>query len=286
MFSAVALILSAGVLAAPASLHEPYRVVVEPSGNLLVADGGSGRIVRVDSKTGRQTVYASGLGRVYDLAYGPGRILYAAASTRIVRFSKAGRRHVVARGLRSPTGLAVTADRSLYVVEGDLDRVLRIGPRGARRIVASRGLDQPIGVALVSGRVYVSDSHHGRVVRVLAERKLESVVTGLALPAGLSAGSGGSLLIIDHIRHYQPGKILRRNADGSIDTLSSGAITAVTSAAVAPDGAVYASSFQAPFVGRVGADGRLRPLGTAARAADRARLGRFDRPRAAGPAAV
>ncbi len=97
--------------------------------------------------------------------------------------------------------------------------------------MASRGLDQPISVALVSGRIYVSDSHHGRIVRVLAERTLESVVTGLALPAGLSPGSGGSLLIVDHVRHDQPGKILRRNADGSIDTLSSGAITAVTSAA-------------------------------------------------------
>jgi hypothetical protein len=84
------------------------------------------------------------------------------------------------------------------------------------------------------------------------------------LPAALTAGPGGSLLIVDHVRHDQPGKILRRNANGSIDTLSSGAITAVTSAAVAPNGTVYATSFQAPFVGRLGADGRLRPLGTAA----------------------
>lgn len=260
MFSALALLFSAGALAAPGMLQEPYRVVVEPNGNLLVADGGSGRIVRVNSKTGEQTVYASGLGRVYDLAYGPGQILYAAASTRIVRFSKAGRGHVVTRGLRSPTGLAVAPDRSLYVVEGDRDRVLRIGPRGARRIVASRGLDQPISVALVSGRVYVSDSHHGRVVRVLSRRKLEPVVTGLALPAALTAGSGGSLLIVDHVRHDQPGKILRRLPDGSLQTLSSGAITAVTSVAAAGDGTLYATSYMPPFVGRVAADGRLVPL--------------------------
>jgi DNA-binding beta-propeller fold protein YncE len=260
VFSALALILSAGVIAAPGTLHEPYRVVVEPNGNLLVADGGSGRIVRVDSNTGQHTVYARGLGRVYDLAYGPGQILYAAASTRIIRFTKAGRRQVVARALRSPTGLAVAPDRSLYVVEGDRDRVLRIGPHGARRIVASRGLDQPIGVALVSGRVYVSDSHHGRVVRILAARKLQPVLTGLSLPASLTPGSGGSLLIVDHVRHDQPGKILRRLPDGSVETLSSGAITAVTSVAAAGDGTLYATSYLPPFVGRLAADGRLVPL--------------------------
>ena len=83
---------------------------------------------------------------------------------------------------------------------------------------------------------------------------------GLALPAALSSGPSDTLIVIDHVRHDQPGKILRRNRDGSVDTLSSGAITAVTSAAVAPNGTVYATSFQAPFVGRLDAAGRLVPL--------------------------
>jgi sugar lactone lactonase YvrE len=265
VFSALALALSVASLASPAALHEPYRVIVEPSGKLLVADGGSGRIVRVDPDTGEQSVYAHGLGRVYDLAYGPGRVLYASAGGRVVRLSRSGRR-VVARGLRSPTGLAIGRDSSIYVVEGERNRVLRIRPGGSRRVLAAKGLDQPIGIALVSGAIYVSDSHHGRVVRVSPKQRLEPVVQGLALPAALSTGLDGSLLIVDHVRHDQPGKILRRNRDGSIDTLSSGAITAVTSASVAPNGTVYATSFEAPFLGRVGADGRLRQLGPAVRA--------------------
>jgi len=263
VFSALALVFSAGALAAPGALHEPYRVVVEPTGNLLVADGGSGRIVRVDPHTGGQTVYARGLGRVYDLAYGPDRALYAAVGSRVVRFSSAGDARVVARGLRSPTGLAVAPKRVVYVVESDGDRVIRIGRGGARRVIAASGLDQPIGIALAGGGIYVSDSHHGRVVRILARRKLQPVVRGLALPAALSPGPDGSLLIVDHVRHDQPGKILQRNRDGSVDTLSSGAITALTSAAVASDGTLYATAFQSPFVGRVDADGRLRPLGVA-----------------------
>ncbi len=94
----------------------------------------------------------------------------------------------------------------------------------------------------------------------LPARKLQPVVTGLDLPAALTAGSGGSLLIVDHVRHDQPGKILRRLPDGSMQTLSSGAITAVTSVAAAGDGTLYATSYMPPFVGRVAADGRLVPL--------------------------
>jgi DNA-binding beta-propeller fold protein YncE len=261
VFSALALVLSAGALAAPAALHEPYRVVVEPTGNLLVADGGSGRIVRVDARTGEQTVWASGLGRVFDLTYGPNQILYAAVGSRVVRFSGSGRPRVVTRGLRDPTGLAVARKNVVYVVEAARDRVIRIGPGGVRQVVASKGLDQPLGISLVGGGMYVSDSHHGRIVRILAKRKLRPVVRGLALPVSLSAGPDGSLLIVDHVRHDQPGKILRRNRDGSVDTLSSGSITALTSVAVAPDGTLYATAFQSPFVGRVDAEGRLRPLG-------------------------
>ena len=83
MFSSLALlVLSAGALPAPVALHEPYRVVVKPSGKLLVADGGSGQIVRVDPETGSQSVYARGLGRVYDLAYGPHHVMYASAGGR------------------------------------------------------------------------------------------------------------------------------------------------------------------------------------------------------------
>jgi len=264
VFSALALVLSAGALAAPGALHEPYRVVVEPTGNLLVADGGSGRIVRVDASTGEQTVYAKGLGRVFDLTYGPDQRLYAAAGSRVVRFSSAGRPRVIARGLRDPTGLAVAPKNAVYVVEAERDRVIRIGPGGTRRVIASTGLDQPLGIALVGGGIYVSDSHHGRIVRILAKRTLRPVVRGLALPFSLSAGPDGSLLIVDHVRHDQPGKILRRNRDGSLDALSAGAITALTSAAIAPDGTLYATAFQSPFVGRVDAEGRLRPVGVAA----------------------
>src|SRR5215211_3842250 len=129
--------LVAGVLASgprqAAPLSEPYAVVVDPRGSLLVADGRSGRIVRVDARTGRRSVFAGGLGRVYDLEYGPDG-LYASASTKVWRFA-GGRRQVVVRGLTDPVGLALAGDGTIYVAESSRNRVLRFAARTRRRSV-------------------------------------------------------------------------------------------------------------------------------------------------------
>lgn len=152
---------------------EPYAVLAEPRGTLLVADGRSGRIVRVDPRTGRRSVFARRLGWVYDLAHGRGGV-YASTSSRIWRLAR-GRRHVIVRGLNDATGLDVAADGSIYVVESSRNRVLRIDGRTRRRVVvASTGLDQPIGIELLKdGSLLLADSHHGRVVRVGQGGQLE-----------------------------------------------------------------------------------------------------------------
>jgi sugar lactone lactonase YvrE len=264
VFSAVALVVGVAALSGPASvaqLQQPYRVLVEPSGSLLVADGESGRIVRVDPRTGARKIFARGLGRVYDLAYGPRGNLYAASGSRIIRFSATGRKRVVARGLHYPSGVAVASNGTLYVVETGRNRVLRFARTGKRNLVAAKGLDQPLGIALaVDGRVYVADSHHGRVVRIRPGQRLEPVVKGLELPVSITAEPDRSLVIVDHVRHDQPGKILRRLPDGTLRTLSAGEITGVSSADIAPDGSAYATTFLPPFLGRLDAAGRLVPL--------------------------
>ena len=263
MIRFVALAAAVGSLASPgdaAPLQEAYRVVAEPSGTLLVADGHSGRVVRVDPRTGERTIFAAGLGRVSDVALGPRGSVYATNDSRVVRLSAAGVKRVVARGLRSPIGLAVMANGSFYVADSERNRVLRYAG-GKRKVVASKGLDQPLGIAIGRDRgVYVADSHHGRVVRIRAGSKLQTVVKGLQLPVSLTAEPDGSLLIVDHVAHDQPGKILRRLPNGTLRVLSAGAITAVTSAASAADGSVYATSFLPPFLGRIAASGTLQPL--------------------------
>jgi NHL repeat len=193
-----------------------------------------------------------------DVALGPRGSVYATSGSRVVRFSAAHAKRVVARGLRSPIGLAVTANGSFYVSDSERNRVLRYAT-GKRKVIASKGLDQPLGIAIGADRaVYVADSHHGRVVRVRSGGRLEPVVRGLGLPVALTTEPGGSLLIVDHVAHDRPGTILRRMPDGTLHVLSSGAISAVTSAAAVADGTTYATSFLPPYLGRLDATGKLQ----------------------------
>ena len=108
----------------------PTQVIVESRGTLLVADGSSGRIVRVDPRTGERSVVEHGLGSVWGVAYGPGG-LYALTDTKVLLF-RGGHSQVVARGLRGPVVLrAATSAGSMRPVGSCPSRALRIQRVGA-----------------------------------------------------------------------------------------------------------------------------------------------------------
>jgi len=237
---------------------DPFHVTAEPRGTLLVADGSSGRVLRIDPRTGRRTVFAGRLGRVYDVELGPDGV-YVSTATKVIRFA-GGRRRTVASGLHDPIGIAVAQDGTLYVAEATATRVVRFDG-GTRTVVASDGLDQPLGLAFdESGALLVADSRRGRVVRVGDGGTLEPVLEGLGLPVGLTAAPDGTVLVADHVSHTSKGRILRLHADGTTDVVSAGKIRALSGVAATRGGVLYACSFVAPFVGRVDAKGRLVPI--------------------------
>jgi sugar lactone lactonase YvrE len=244
----------------PATLTSPFSVTVEARGTLLLADGGSGRIVRVDPRTGRGTVFAEGLKQVYDVEVARDGV-YASTATQVLRFA-GGKKEVVVRGLHDPIGIAVARDGTLYVAEATKNRVVRFDARTRKRtVVASTGLSQPLGLALRSdGALLVADSRNGRIVRVGEGGALEPVLEGLGLPVALAAVGDGTVYVADHVEHGRAGKILRLNPDGTTDTLSAGRIKDLSGVAVGRAGVIYASSFDAPFVGRLDTLGRLRRL--------------------------
>lgn len=240
---------------------EAYRVLVEPAGTLLVADGGHGRgrIVRIDPLNRRRSVFLDFSGRISALEPGAGGSLYALIADRLIRIDSRRRLHSVV-GIRfaGAAGLAVASDGSFYVSESEGNRVRRVSQKTVTTVAAG-GLDQPIGVAVTDSGLYVSDSHHGRVVRVGSGGTLATVLDGLALPAFLGVDRDGSLLVVDHTGHQALGRILRLRADGSTEMLVDRTIRAPTSIAVAPDGTRYGTNFEG--VGRIDARGRLVPLG-------------------------
>jgi DNA-binding beta-propeller fold protein YncE len=262
-------------------LVEAYRVVVEPRGTLLVADGGrgGGRIVRVDPATGRRRLVAgtgghafagaggparrASLGRVTDVALGPGGSIYAIADRRVVRIARDGRLDVVAR-FDAALGLAVDRRGTIYVTDDEGGRLLRVDPRTHRTTTVARGFAQPIGVAIArDGSVLVASGHDGgRVERLAADGSRARVVDGLALAAFVTVSPDGSLLVVDHVRHDGRGRVLRVSPAGRVESLSAGRIPAPTSAAAAPDDQIYVTTFGRPALGRLDpATGKLVALG-------------------------
>jgi sugar lactone lactonase YvrE len=255
----VTVLLAATALAAPpkqVQLTGPFGALVEPRGTLLVPDGASGRIVRVDPKTGRRTVFATGLGRVYTLAYGPDG-LYAGTGTKIVRFVR-GKPVTVAKGLHDVAGLVVSKDGTITASEETADRVVRF-EAGTRKRTVLADIDQPLALAFDgAGSVLVAESHAGRVTRIADDGTLTPVLEALGLPVGLTLAPDGTVLVADHVEHTTTGKILRLHPDGTTDTLSSGKIRGLSGVAVGRNGTLYATSFYAPFVGRLTVAGALK----------------------------
>jgi sugar lactone lactonase YvrE len=264
--AAIAAMLAGAAATAAPPIREAYRVVVEPSGTLLVADGagGAGRVFRVDPRTGRRVVVAgdggrtfrlrstavkSSLGRVTDVAT-RGGLVYVVASSRLVRIDRRGRPTLVAR-LRDALSLAVGPDGAFYVTDDVGGRIVRI--RGGVAATVATGFSQPIGIAVSrAGAIYVSSGHDGgRVERIDPDGRRSTVLGDLKLPVYLATAPDGSLLVVDHVSHTSAGTLLRLAADGSVTTVATDVVTAFSSAAEASDGAIYVTSLTRPGLGRL-----------------------------------
>ncbi|MCD2185606.1 hypothetical protein [Actinomycetospora soli] len=107
-----------------AGLDGPAGVVVA-AGEVLVAEAGADRVVRV-GRAGEVDPVASGFGRPTDLAVADGEVWVSDADRgQVVRLSDG---LVVAAGLGRPEGL-VAHGAALYVVEAAVGRLTRVDPR-------------------------------------------------------------------------------------------------------------------------------------------------------------
>lgn len=133
----------------PVVLQRPAAVVGDDDGRLFVSDTSRGAVFVFDEKAGRL--------QVWDRA-GP------------------------AQPFVSPSGMAVAADKGLYVADAELGIVVRLAADGQPVAEIGRGLlRRPTGVARdpASGRLYVADTYaheikvfddSGRLVHVIGRR--------------------------------------------------------------------------------------------------------------------
>jgi hypothetical protein len=106
-------------------LETPHGLAVTPDGDVVIADSGHNRLLRLDPRGGGAVVIATGLALPFGIAAeGDGGLLVAEYSAgRLTRIAPTGARQTVATGLRRPYAIARTPDGSVYVVEpGELGR--------------------------------------------------------------------------------------------------------------------------------------------------------------------
>ena len=215
----------AGVITAPgyagdggpgaeASLLIPHSVAVDLSGNVYIADTLNHRIRKVDAKTGMITTIA-----------GSGLVGFVGDGGLATRARLAG-----------PSGIAVSPDGTLYIVDTDNRRIRKLTPFGSEwRITTIAGTGhrgssgdggpalhadfvRPVAIALdTEGNLYIADTG-GHKIRKIDTSGIITTVAGnghccftgdgqqamnaeFTPPYGISAGPSGHVYIVDRDNH-------------------------------------------------------------------------------------
>lgn len=198
------------VRAAVPELQQPYGIVEEAGGSLLVADHRSSAILRLHPSTGNSAVVA----RVpfpRDLRpAGNGKLLVSSGRTVIEldpRTRELRHRHVLPARLE---GIAPAPGGGVYAVEGQ-SRVVRVEPGGARTVLVE-GLNGVHGILATPGGLVVCESFAGNVllVTVTGTRTLAS---GLGNPSYAAPAPGGGVYVTefsaDRISLVEPSGFVR-----------------------------------------------------------------------------
>jgi streptogramin lyase len=238
--------------AAPLTFAWPTSVELQRDGSLLVAENSAGRIVRVDPTTGRERVVVKNLYKPYAVAtapdgtiywtsgggslerlrrgkhttllnlseqpgpmtLGPSGAIYFATETQAFRFDK-GRRRLIARGLHSPHGIAVTADGAVLISDRSADRVLRIANGQVTTLIH---VSEPSGIDIArDGSIYLVEAGRQRVGHYTASgTRLNDVGPVFTDPYDVAAAADGTVYVLETAA---AGSVVRVRRDGTVSTL-------------------------------------------------------------------
>ncbi len=214
-----------GGSAVNAQLNDPYTLVVDPTGNVYIADTRNHRVRKV-TPDGKITTIA-----------GTGQDFYSGDKDRATE-----------AGMRYPRGLAVDGDGSLYIAEGGGDRIRRVDPAGIITTVAGTGIrgfsgdDGPAAQAQLTaplqldidrdGTLYITDELNNRIRRVDPAGIITTVAGNgtsgfsgdggpareaqLAEPQAAAVDNAGNLYIADTLNH----RIRKVDPSGKITTIA------------------------------------------------------------------
>jgi len=180
-------------------LSNPKGLVFDGSGNLFVADAGSGRIMRYTLPDGTGNPYAQALESPVAIMFDSLGNLYVgeAGSGNILKFTQAGVESTFATGMGEPAGFAFARNGNLFSSDFAGGRIFQITPEGAKTTFAT-GLDLPAGLAFDSaGNLFAADAGSGSIFKFTPDGTRSTFADGLEQPYGLAFEDSGSLIVAD-----------------------------------------------------------------------------------------
>jgi len=229
--------------ATQAQLDFPFSVVVDPAGNVYIADSANGRIRKV-STDGRITTIVTSATSIGDLALDRSGNLYFVGDQQIRKLSTDGGLSTVAGNgtwgysgdggpatqaqLGTPGSIAADRDGNLYISDTGNVRIRRVAPNGTITTVAGNGnvgisgdggpatqasIDTgPIAVD-GAGNLYISNGPDQRIRKVTPDGVITTVVVNAQLVeiAALAIDGSGNFFAGSFYSH----SILRVDATGA-----------------------------------------------------------------------
>lgn len=216
----------AGITAAPGvaytvfatNLSVPRGLLANQDGSLSVAEEGAGRVVRITAD-GRVVEIAGGLDGPHDLESDAQGNLYVAETgkNRIARIAPNGTVTSYIDDLNAPVDLAFSPQGELFVCEFTGERLIAFKSPTEKRVVIS-GF-RPHGLAFpMTGGIIVNDISGSRVIKILADGKVDLIADKIDLPIGIVIGPSGDL----YLAARKAGQLLRISRNGTRTVLLSG----------------------------------------------------------------
>jgi outer membrane protein assembly factor BamB len=205
---------SVGVRLRPPILLQPFGIIEEPAGTLLVADWRAGIVYRLDPSR-RDGDAVTRIAAPRDLIRAPdGRILVA-SNDRVFELDPAtGAVREVVSAEAFVGGISAAADGTLYLNE-DASRIVRLAPNGDRTVLAT-GLNGVHGILLTPEGLVVCESFSGRVLRLDGTR-LEVLAEGLGNPSYAARAADGAL----YVGEFVAGRVTRLDPSGETTVIAS-----------------------------------------------------------------
>lgn len=186
----------------PVSLSRPRRILLDGHSDLIVADWGAGRVLRVPLHEGETTVIAEDLNEPAGLAQDRLGNLYVALHAGgidgagvVLKISTMGEESLFASGLTGPTDLAFDASGQLYVANFDANNIARISPNGMVTAVA-QNIPSPAGLAFdPEGNLLVANSNEGTISSIDPMGRVRVIARGLNVPSDIAVDVEGHVIV-------------------------------------------------------------------------------------------